>query len=133
MKHLLIIPAILLALCSFAGNRNFTIHVANTPVALSQNGRTAVSQTTRTQLLQNAKLVSDDSTIPILGYSVSIVPKRHDPRGPFTVKGSTFTQEVIDAITQTSGSTTIYIESIKVKGPDGWTRNAPSITIECTQ
>jgi gliding motility-associated protein GldM len=67
----------------------------------------------------------------ITEYQLSVVPKRGEPIGPFTVKGPLFTgnKDVETAISRSKPGDRIYLEEIRGVGPDGRSRSLNPISL----
>ncbi|MGN6475734.1 MAG: gliding motility protein GldM [Flavipsychrobacter sp.] len=70
-----------------------------------------------------------DARFVVTSFDFSVVPKRGEMIGPFSVKGARFdgSQTVKDAIGRLRPGDKVYIEEIKARGPDGTTRSLNTI------
>lgn len=66
-----------------------------------------------------------DARFVVVSFDFSVVPKRGEPIGPFSVKTSKFesSAQVMEAIKRCKPGDKVFIEEIKAKGPDGTTRS----------
>jgi gliding motility-associated protein GldM len=70
-----------------------------------------------------------DARFVVTSFDFSVVPKRGEAIGPFSVKGSRFdaNSQVVAAISRLKPGDKVYIEEIKARGPDGTTRSLGTI------
>jgi gliding motility-associated protein GldM len=70
-----------------------------------------------------------DARFKVTSFSYSALPKRGDLIGPYNVKGASFTGEALTAQDRAKAGDKIFLDEIKAVGPDGRTRNLPSLII----
>ncbi len=70
-----------------------------------------------------------DARFVVTSFDFSVVPKRGEAIGPFSVKGAKFdgNSQVVEAIKRLKPGDKVYIEEIKARGPDGTTRNLNTV------
>jgi gliding motility-associated protein GldM len=70
-----------------------------------------------------------DARFVVTSFDFSVVPKRGEAIGPFSVKSSKFeaNPQVIQAINRLKPGDKVYIEEIKARGPDGTTRSLNTV------
>ena len=70
-----------------------------------------------------------DARLVVTSFDFSVVPKRGEAIGPFSVKGSRFdgNAQVVQSINRLKPGDKVYIEEIKARGPDGTTRSLGTI------
>lgn len=70
-----------------------------------------------------------DARFVVTSFEFSVVPKRGEPIGPFSVKSSKFESnaQVIEAMKRCKPGDKVYIEEIKARGPDGTTRSLNTV------
>jgi hypothetical protein len=68
----------------------------------------------------------------VKGYVLSFQPKGGDYKGPYFIKGNSWPEEIKRMVKERFmeySETEVYIEAIKVKGPDHLERTLPSPTV----
>jgi gliding motility-associated protein GldM len=72
-----------------------------------------------------------DVRFKVIAYDFTYLQKRQDPVGPITVNSNMFdaNKQVMDAIQKCKPGDKIFLESIKARGPDGFTRTLGTIII----
>ena len=70
-----------------------------------------------------------DARFIVTSFEFSVVPKRGEPIGPFSVKGARFdaNPQVVQAMERCKPGDKVYIEEIQARGPDGTTRKLGTI------
>ena len=83
------------------------------------------------EIIANPALIFSVSGYTVLGFSFSIRPARSVYIGPYAVKGSELTPALVEIIRKHAGNSgEIYIEDIKVIGPDKNERTAAVIGLK---
>lgn len=103
------------------------------PIAMFGNFPGTKPVATIKGILENPKLITDQSGFEVLNFTISVLPHRGEYWGPFTVKGAELTQQIKDGLKTFAGrGGRIFIESIQAAGPDRRPRNMNSIILTYT-
>jgi hypothetical protein len=87
--------------------------------------------TNSAQLIKDHRLKAETSGYQVMSYQISILPKRNDLVGPFTIRtGEDAPQSLKTFLPNASGSK-VFLDEIYVKSPDGKTRKSRSYVIAC--
>lgn len=87
------------------------------------------------ELVKQQKLVCTDTNYKVSSFAISLyVNERLEVEGPLFVKGMEFDQQTINMLKRNFfNSGKLYIDEIKVMGPDRRTRGMSSITLNYPQ
>ncbi len=85
---------------------------------------------TRAEVLANTALTTSSPSIEVIEFTFSMLPKGQDFVGPYKVKGTRLTPEIIKKIQELEDPQgKIFIENIRAKEADGTTRHISPILL----
>ncbi len=117
---LLVILLLAISSPSFAQNNTkqptVTVMLGNMMPTFTADGKKApYRKVTRAEILANPQLMTAAPPCDITEFTLSILPKGKDFRGPYTVKGAWLSPDIIKMLEEVEeGDCKIFIENIKV-------------------
>lgn len=97
-------------------------------------GNQYLHEATLSALLSAPSVTVDHDSFKIISYEVTVQPNTGDIIGPYKVQGAELSPKIKDILrNHARNSGVIYMDEIRVQGPDRRVRNVNSITIRYTK
>lgn len=87
--------------------------------------------TNSAQLIKDHKLKAETSGYKVVSYQISILPKRNDLIGPFTITGGEEIPQSLKTFLPNASGSKVFLDDIFIKGPDGKTKQSKNYIIVC--
>jgi hypothetical protein len=112
-----------------------SVGVSAQDLKLSFGGTTLSSRgtniTNSSKLLKDSRLIAETPGFKVISYVISFLPKQGDLVGPFTIIAEQNNPQQIKMFLDRSVGSKIYLDDIKVQGPDGKVKMTTNYVVAC--